>query len=89
MLPGREWYRFPICWSARNRKKNSVTIFLPGVEQISFGLLGGQNVEVKAVLSFDALIRTRTQQKVLREVELTPFTREEMERRPGNSWAIS
>ena len=55
----------------------------PGVEQISFGLLGGQNVEVKAVLSFDALIRTRTQQKVLREVELTPFTREEMERRPG------
>ena len=52
-------------------------------EQISFGLLGGQNVEVKAVLSFDALIRTRTQQKVLREVDLTPFTREEMERRPG------
>lgn len=56
----------------------------PGVEQISFGLLGGQNVEVKAVLSFDALIRTRTQQKVLREVDLTPFTREEMERRPRN-----
>ena len=29
-------------------------------------------MEVKAVLSFDALIRTRTQQKVLREVDLLP-----------------
>ena len=53
------------------------------VEQLSVNLAGSEAVEVKAVLAFDTFMRKPVPMQVITNVELTPISMEEMERRPG------
>ena len=53
------------------------------VEQISINLAGNEEVEVKAVLAFDTFIRKPVKLRVIQKVECVPFSREEIEKRPG------
>ena len=53
------------------------------VEQLSVNLAGSEAVEVKAVLAFDTFMRKPVPMQVITDVELSPVSMEEMERRPG------
>lgn len=53
------------------------------VEQLSVNLAGSEAVEVKAVLAFDTFMRKPVHMQVITDVELTPISMEEMEKRPG------
>lgn len=53
------------------------------VEQLSVGLAGSEAVEVKAVLAFDTFMRNPVFMNVITNVEFTPLSIEEMEKRPG------
>lgn len=53
------------------------------VEQLSVNLAGSEAVEVKAVVAFDTFMRRPVPMQVITDVELTPISMEEMERRPG------
>lgn len=53
------------------------------VEQLSVSLAGSEAVEVKAVLAFDTFMRKPVPMQVITDVELSPISMEEMERRPG------
>ncbi len=54
-----------------------------GVEQLSVGLLGSDEIEVKAVLAFNSFLRNQRAVRNIEEVETAPFNMEELERRPG------
>lgn len=53
------------------------------VEQISVNLAGNEEVEIKAVLAFDTFIRRPQYISVTEQVNTIPFSKEEMEKRPG------
>lgn len=53
------------------------------VEQLSVSLAGSEAVEVKAVLAFDTFMRKPVVIHVVTDVEFTPISMEEMEKRPG------
>ncbi len=53
------------------------------VEQLSIGLLGTDEIEIKAVLAFHSFLKEPVLIRNIREIEFTPFDIEEMERRPG------
>ena len=53
------------------------------VEQLSVNLAGSEAVEVKAVLAFDTFMRKPVPMQVITDVELSPVSMEEMEKRPG------
>ena len=53
------------------------------MEQLSVNQAGSEAVEVKAVLAFDTFMRKPVPMQVITNVELTPISMEEMERRPG------
>jgi hypothetical protein len=53
------------------------------VEQLSVSFAGNEDVEVKAVLSFDTFIRRPAPVQVVTGVEFTPLSADEMEKRPG------
>lgn len=53
------------------------------VEQLSVNLAGSEAVEIKAVLAFDTFMRNPVMMQVITDVELTPVSMEEMEKRPG------
>ena len=53
------------------------------VEQISVGLLGTDEIEVKAVLAFNSFLKKPVGIRNIKEIEFTPFDMEELERRPG------
>ncbi len=54
-----------------------------GIDQLSVGLLGNGEVEVKAVLAFNSFLRESVPVENIVEVSLEPWDREEMEARPG------
>lgn len=53
------------------------------VEQLSIGLLGTDEIEVKAVLAFHSFLKRPVMIQNIREIEFTPFDMEEVEKRPG------
>lgn len=53
------------------------------VEQLSVNLAGNEEVEVKAVLSFDTFIRRPVTMQVITSVTFSPLSKEEQEGRPG------
>ena len=53
------------------------------VEQLSIGLLGTDEIEIKAVLAFHSFLKEPICIRNIREIEFTPFDMEELERRPG------
>lgn len=53
------------------------------VEQLQVSLAGGEAVDIKAILTFDALLRRTKMQKVILSAEAQPADWEEMEKRPG------
>jgi len=55
----------------------------PLLEQLSVTLLGGDEVEVKAVLAFHSFFRESKMKTMIQSVELEPLEVKEMEKRPG------
>ena len=53
------------------------------LEQLSISLLGGDGVEVKAVLAFHCFLKNRLEIPVVAEIEMQNFSMEEMKKRPG------
>lgn len=53
------------------------------VEQLSIGLLGSDEIEVKAVLAFNSFLKQPVRISNIEEVDFEPVDMEEMERRPG------
>lgn len=53
------------------------------VEQLSIGLLGSDEIEVKAVLAFNSLLKKPVKTDNIEEITYTPIDMEEIERRPG------
>ncbi len=53
------------------------------VEQVSVGLMGTDEIEVKAVLAFNSFLKKPVKIRNIKEIEFTPFDMEEMEKRPG------
>ena len=53
------------------------------VEQLSVGLLGTDEIEVKAVLAFNSFLKAPVRIRNIKEVEFAPFDLEELEKRPG------
>ena len=53
------------------------------VEQLSIGLLGSDEIEVKAVLAFNSFLRKPVLIQNIEEAEYTPIDMEELEKRPG------
>ncbi len=53
------------------------------VEQLSVGLLGTDEIEIKAVLAFNSFLKEPVRIHNIKELEFTPFDMEEMEKRPG------
>lgn len=53
------------------------------VEQLSVGLLGSDEIEVKAVLAFNSFVRRPVMISNIEEIDCEPADLEELERRPG------
>ncbi len=53
------------------------------LEQLSISLLGGDGVEVKAVLAFHCFLKNRVEIPMVTEIETQSFSMEEMKKRPG------
>lgn len=53
------------------------------VEQLSVNPAGSEAVEVKAVVAFDTFLRKPVPMKVITDIEFTPLSLEELEKRPG------
>lgn len=53
------------------------------VEQLSIGLLGNGEVEVKAVLAFNSFLKEPVSIQNIEEINYEPINMEEVERRPG------
>lgn len=53
------------------------------VEQLSIGLLGGEEIELKAVLAFQSFIKCPVNIQNIETVEVLPLDWEEIEKRPG------
>lgn len=53
------------------------------LEQLSVGLLGGEEVEVKAVLAFHCFFRKPVRMQMISELKLEPIDLNELEKRPG------
>lgn len=53
------------------------------LEQLSVTLLGGDEVEVKAVLAFHSFFRDVRKMKMITDIQLEKLNMEEMEKRPG------
>ncbi len=53
------------------------------VEQLSVGLLGTDEIEVKAVLAFNSFLKAPVRIRNIKEIEFAPFDMEEIEKRPG------
>ncbi len=53
------------------------------VEQLSVGLLGSDEIEVKAVLAFNSFLRKNVLVRNIEEIESVPIDMEELEKRPG------
>lgn len=52
------------------------------LEQLSISLLGGDSVEVKAILSFSSLVRKERKVTMVAEMDVEPFTQKELEEGP-------
>ena len=53
------------------------------VEQLSIGLLGNDEIEVKAVLAFNSFLKRPVQINNIEEIQSAPVNIEELEKRPG------
>ncbi len=53
------------------------------LEQLSISLLGGDGVEVKAVLAFHCFLRNMVETSVITDINTEAFSVEEMKKRPG------
>lgn len=53
------------------------------LEQLSVSLMGGEHVEVKAVLAFHSFLRRTVKTDVITDLKLEKIALEEIERRPG------
>lgn len=53
------------------------------VEQLSVGLSGSDEVEIKAVLTFKSFLRSPVNTQVITDLEFHPFDENEMSQRPG------
>ena len=53
------------------------------LEQLSVSLLGGNEVEVKAMLAFHCFFRRAVREDMITDLKLEPINMEEMEKRPG------
>lgn len=75
----------PFSWllECNNMTENARYNIAQHVEQLSVNLAGNEEVEVKAVLSFDTFIRQPVIMKVITSVSFTPLSKEELEGRPG------
>lgn len=75
----------PFSWllECNNMPENARYNIAQHVEQLSVNLAGNEDVEVKAILSFDTFIRRPVTIQVITEVSFSPMSAEEMEKRPG------
>lgn len=55
----------------------------PGLEQLSAMMLSGDEIELKAVLSFDTLVLKKITEQVITEVSVTPLDMARLEEMPG------
>lgn len=53
------------------------------LEQLSVSLMGGERVEVKAVLAFHSFLRKKVKTDVITDLKLEKIALEELEKRPG------
>ena len=60
-----------------------VYVLTSAVEQLSIGLLGSDEIEIKAVLAFNSFLKKPVRIMNIEEVEFAPIDMEEVERRPG------
>ena len=67
-----------------NEVESDMTYLLNNqVEQLSIGLLGGEEIELKAVLAFQSFIKCPVNIQNIEAVEVLPINLEEIEKRPG------
>jgi len=64
-------------------QKDSIWYLEPGFEQLTAVMTGGDNVEIKAVVSLDLLVLQPVKQNVIRQVELEPLDEKRMQQMPG------
>ena len=63
--------------------KDMVFDLISAVEQLSIGLLGNGEIEVKAVLAFNCFVKQPVPVADIEEIEEEPIDLEELEKRPG------
>lgn len=75
----------PFTWllECNNMPENVKYNIAEHVEQLSVNLAGNEEVEIKAVLSFDTFIRKSVTAQVITSVAFAPLSVEEIEKRPG------
>lgn len=56
---------------------------VPHLEQLTVSFAGSQNIEVKAVMTFDTFVRRPVQMQMIDDIVLKPVTEEERETMPG------
>lgn len=64
-------------------QKDSIWYLEPGFEQLTAVMTGGDNVEIKAVVSLDLLVLQPVKQNVIRTVELEPLDTKRVQQMPG------
>ena len=64
-------------------QRDSIWYLEPGFEQLTAVMTGGDNVEIKAVVSLDLLVLQPVKQNVIRQVELEPLDEKRMQQMPG------
>ncbi len=55
----------------------------PGLEQLAALMLGGDEIEIKAAVTFDVLVLRRVEEQIIRSVAESPLDLDEIERMPG------
>lgn len=68
------------CKEATEELRSHITSTL---EQLTVGFLGGNEVEIKAVLGFQCFFRKEIQMKMITDLKLEEIDPEELENRPG------
>ena len=68
---------------AKGVEESCVFQLKPGLEQLNALMLGGDEVEIKAVITFDALVLKKVAEEVITDVREEDLDLDKLERMPG------
>ena len=72
-----------MCIRDRGVEESCVFQLKPGLEQLNALMLGGDEVEIKAVITFDALVLKKVAEEVITDVREEELDMDKLERMPG------